>query len=39
MKKLNKKEIILLTKITEPFLMIDSIEDILDLKSATGKKK
>jgi len=39
MKKLNKKEIILLTKITEPFLMIDSIEDILDLKSATGKTK
>ena len=39
MKQLSKKKIILLTKITEPFLMIDRIVDISDLKSATGKKK
>ena len=39
MKKLSKKKIILLTKITEPFLMIDSIVVISDLKSAIGKKK
>ena len=39
MKKLNKKKIISLTKITEPFLMIDKIVNILDLKSATGKKR
>lgn len=39
MKELNKKNITLLTKITEPFLMIDRITNILDMKSATGKKK
>ncbi len=39
MKQLNKKKIISLTGITEPFLMIDRIVNILDLKSATGKKK
>lgn len=38
MKQLNKKKIILLTKIAKPFLMIDKIVDISDLKSATGKK-
>ena len=39
MKQLNKKNIILLTKITEPFLMIDKIVNISELKSSTGKKK
>mgnify|MGYP001203090037 CR=1 FL=1 len=39
MKQLNKTKIISLTGITEPFLMIDRIVNILDLKSATGKKK
>ena len=38
MKQLNNKEIILLTKIAKPFLMIDKIIDISDLKSATGQK-
>jgi len=38
MKQLNNKEIILLTKIAKPFLMIDKIIDISDLKYATGKK-
>ena len=38
MKQLNKKKIIFLTKIAKPFLMIDKIVDISDLKSATGKK-
>ena len=39
MKELNKKKIISLTKITEPFLMVDNIKNILNLKSATGIKK
>ena len=39
MKKLNKKKITKLTNITKPFLMIDRIEKILDLRSATGIKK
>jgi 3-hydroxyacyl-[acyl-carrier-protein] dehydratase len=39
MKKLDKKKIISLTKITDPFLMVDNIENILNLKSATGIKK
>ena len=39
MKDLNKKKIISLTKITEPFLMVDNIKNILNLKSATGIKK
>jgi len=39
MKNLNKKQIIKLTRITEPFLMVDSINNILDLKSSTGVKK
>jgi len=39
MKKLNKKKIISLTKITAPFLMVDSIKNISNLKSATGIKK
>ena len=38
MKQLNNKKIIFLTKIAKPFLMIDKIVDISDLKSATGKK-
>ena len=38
MSKLNKAKIISLTKITEPFLMVDSINNILNLKSATGIK-
>jgi len=38
MKQLNKKKIISLTKITEPFLMVDNIKNILNLKSATGIK-
>ena len=39
MKKLTKKRIISLTKITQPFLMVDSLEKIKSLKSATGVKK
>lgn len=39
MKKLDKKKIISLTKITYPFLMVDNIKDIINLKSATGIKK
>ena len=39
MKELNKKKIISLTKITEPFLMVDSIKNILNLKSYTGIKE
>ena len=39
MKELNKKKIISLTKITKPFLMVDSIKNILNLKSARGIKK
>ena len=39
MKNLNKKQIIKLTRIIEPFLMVDSIKDILSLKSGTGIKK
>lgn len=39
MKELNKKKIISLTKITEPFLMVDNIKNILNLKSSTGIKK
>lgn len=39
MKQLNKKKIISLTKITDPFLMVDNIKNILNLKSATGIKK
>ena len=33
MKNLNKNKIISLTKITEPFLMVDNIKNILNLKS------
>ncbi len=39
MKKLDKKKIISLTKITSPFLMVDKIKNIKNLKSATGIKK
>ena len=39
MKKLNKKKIISLTKIINPFLMVDNIKNIVSLKSATGIKK
>ena len=39
MKKLTKKRIISLTKITQPFLMVDSIMKIKSLNSATGLKK
>ena len=39
MTKLNKKKIIFLTKIAQPFLMVDYITDIKNLKSATGIKK
>ena len=39
MKKLDKKKIIFLTKITHPFLMVDNIKNIKNLKSATGIKK
>ena len=39
MKKLDKKKIISLIKITQPFLMIDKIKNIKNLKSATGIKK
>ena len=39
MRKLDKKKIISLTKITDPFLMIDSIKNISNLKSATGIKE
>ena len=39
MKKLDKKKIISLTKIINPFLMIDYIKNIEKLKSATGIKK
>ena len=38
MKSLNKKKIILLTKINEPFLMIDKIKNIINLKSSIGIK-
>ena len=37
--KLNKKKIISLTKIIHPFLMVDNIKNIVNLKSATGIKK
>lgn len=39
MKKLDKKKIISLTKITHPFLMVDNINNIKNLKSAIGIKK
>ena len=39
MKELNKKKIISLTKITKPFLMVDNIKNILNLKSSTGIKE
>lgn len=39
MKKLDKKKIISLTKIVNPFLMIDNVKNIVNLKSATGIKK
>ena len=39
MKKLDKKKIISLTKIIHPFLMIDYIKNVVNLKSATGIKK
>ena len=39
MKKLDKKKIISLIKIIHPFLMIDKIKNIKNLKSATGIKK
>ena len=39
MKKLDKKKIIFLTKITHPFLMVDNIKNIKNLKSAIGIKK
>ena len=39
MKKLDKKKIISLTKIIHPFLMVDNIKNIINLKSATGIKK
>lgn len=39
MKKLDKKKIISLIKIIDPFLMIDKINNIKNLKSATGIKK
>ena len=39
MKNLNKKQIIKLTRITEPFLMVDNIKNILNRKSAMGIKK
>ena len=38
MNKLSKTKIISITKITDPFLMIDRIKNILNLKSATGIK-
>lgn len=38
MRKLSKRKIISITKITDPFLMVDSIRNILNLKSATGIK-
>ncbi len=38
MKNLDKKKIISLTKIKEPFLMIDKVKNIISLKSATGIK-
>lgn len=37
--KLSKKQIISLTKITEPYLMVDSVSNIIPLKSGMGKKK
>ncbi len=39
MKNLNKQKIILLTRINEPFLMVDKIINVINLKSATGIKK
>ena len=39
MKKLNKKKIISLIKIINPFLMVDNIKNIVSLKSSTGIKK
>ena len=36
---LNKKQIISLMKIKSPFLMIDKIKNIIDLKSSLGIKK
>ena len=39
MKELNKKKIISLIKITDPFLMVDNVKNILSLKSATGIKE
>jgi len=38
-KKIDKKKIISLIKITHPFLMIDKLKNIKNLKSATGIKK
>ena len=37
--KLSKKQIISLTKITEPYLMVDSVSNIIPLKSGMGKKR
>ena len=39
MKKLDKREIMSLTKIIPPFLMVDNIKNIINLKSSTGIKK
>jgi len=39
MKNLNKRKIISLTKIKEPFLMIDNVKKIIPLKSGVGAKK
>ena len=39
MRELNKKKIISLIKITDPFLMVDNVKNILSLKSATGIKE
>ena len=38
MKKLDKKKIIYFTKIKDPFLMIDKIVNIINLKSSRGVK-
>lgn len=38
MKILNKRQIIALTKIKQPFLMIDKIENLIKLKSSVGLK-
>ncbi|MDA9105709.1 hypothetical protein N9J78_03965 [Candidatus Pelagibacter sp.] len=39
MKKLDERKIVSLTKIIYPFLMVDNINNIINLKSATGIKK